>query len=159
MNTGDFFILTSDSLNCMIHLIEIGNGFITFQLRGLEFKGFHRLFSSSSSDIVNFRCSSGTYCQQREVEAITEDIDKNRGLCCCEAGRFPHMLSLNAAFTQRWLAWEVLCLKFVVDGYSIKENKFNETVVGYDLRKRLISLMIKVQKSKGKRTKSWTFSL
>ena len=87
---------------------------------------------------------SGTYCQQREVEAITEDIDKNRGLCCCEAGRFPHMLSLNAAFTQRWLAWEVICLKFVVDGYSIKENKFNETVVGYDLRKRLISLMIKV---------------
>ena len=54
------------------------------------------------------------------------------------------MLSLNAAFTQRWLAWEVICLKFVVDGYSIKENKFNETVVGYDLRKRLISLMIKV---------------
>jgi hypothetical protein len=53
------------------------------------------------------------------------------------------MLSLNAAFTQRWLAWEVICLKFVVDGYSIKENKFNETVVGYDLRKRLISLMIK----------------
>lgn len=39
VNTGDFFILTSDSLNCMIHLIEIGNGFITFQLRGLEFKG------------------------------------------------------------------------------------------------------------------------
>ena len=54
------------------------------------------------------------------------------------------MLSLNAAFTQRWLAWEVICLKFVVDGYSIKENKFNETVVGYDLRKRLIALMIKV---------------
>lgn len=123
VNTGDFFILTSDSLNCMIHFIEIGNGFLTFQLRGLEFKG--------------------TYCQQREVEAITEDIEKNRGLCCCEAGRFPHMLSLNAAFTQRWLAWEVICLKFVVDGYSIKENKFNETVVGYDLRKRLISLMIK----------------
>lgn len=57
------------------------------------------------------------------------------------------MLSLNAAFTQRWLAWEVIGLKFVVDGYSIKENKFNETVVGYDLRKRLISLMIKVKYS------------
>ena len=39
VNTGDFFIMTSDSLNCMIHLIEIGNGFVTFQLRGLEFKG------------------------------------------------------------------------------------------------------------------------
>jgi hypothetical protein len=60
------------------------------------------------------------------------------------------MLSLNSAFTQRWLAWEVICLKFVVDGYSIKENKFNETVVGYDLRKRLISLMIKVEFKKKK---------
>jgi hypothetical protein len=126
----------------MIHLIEIGNGFITFQLRGLEFKGKKK--QKIRLRIIRYVFFLGTYCQQREVEAITEDIDKNRGLCCCEAGRFPHMLSLNAAFTQRWLAWEVICLKFVVDGYSIKENKFNETVVGYDLRKRLISLMIKV---------------
>ena len=37
---------------------------------------------------LQYRIFSGTYCQQREVEAITEDIDKNRGLCCCEAGRF-----------------------------------------------------------------------
>src|SRR6185437_14364485 len=107
-------------LNCMIHLIEIGNGFITFQLRGLEFKGKELFFFFSFINAFFL----GTYCQQREVEAITEDIDKNRGLCCCEAGRFPHMLSLNAAFSQRWLAWEVICLKFVVDGYSIKENKF-----------------------------------
>jgi hypothetical protein len=28
----------------MIHLIEIGNGFITFQLRGLEFKGKLQIF-------------------------------------------------------------------------------------------------------------------
>ena len=53
VNTGDFFILTSDSLNCMIHLIEIGNGFITFQLRGLEFKGItiYELFFFTISDI------------------------------------------------------------------------------------------------------------
>ena len=55
MNTGDFFILTSDSLNCMIHLIEIGNGFITFQLRGLEFKG-NRANLSFSHWIKTFLC-------------------------------------------------------------------------------------------------------
>lgn len=38
-NTGDCFILASDYLNAFVHLIEIGNGLVTFQLRGLEFRG------------------------------------------------------------------------------------------------------------------------
>lgn len=37
--SGDFFILTSDQLNALVHIIEVGNGFVTFQLRGLEFRG------------------------------------------------------------------------------------------------------------------------
>lgn len=70
---GDFFLLSSDYLNCLVHLVECGNGFVTFQLRGLEFKG--------------------TYCQQRELEAITQDIAHDASLtndhstgdssCCC----------------------------------------------------------------------------
>ncbi|EPB67076.1 hypothetical protein ANCCEY_13837 [Ancylostoma ceylanicum] len=44
---GDCFILASFYLNCLVHIIEVGNGFVTFQLRGLEFRG--------------------TYCHQREV--------------------------------------------------------------------------------------------
>ena len=43
MATGDFFILTSDRLNALVHIIEYGNGFVTFQLRGLEFRGIVRL--------------------------------------------------------------------------------------------------------------------
>ncbi|KRY53192.1 Pecanex-like protein 1 [Trichinella britovi] len=53
---GDCFILASFYLNCLIHVVEIGNGFVSFQLRGLEFRG--------------------TYCQQREVEAITEELNE-----------------------------------------------------------------------------------
>lgn len=44
---GDCFLLASDGLNCLVHVVQLGNGLVTFQLRGLEFKG--------------------TYCQQREV--------------------------------------------------------------------------------------------
>lgn len=44
---GDCFLLASDYLNCLVHIIQLGNGLVTFQLRGLEFRG--------------------TYCQQREV--------------------------------------------------------------------------------------------
>ncbi|KAG9336755.1 hypothetical protein JZ751_003103 [Albula glossodonta] len=34
--TGDCFILASDYLNALVHLVEIGNGLVTFQLRGLD---------------------------------------------------------------------------------------------------------------------------
>lgn len=44
---GDCFLLASDYLNCLVHVVQLGNGLVTFQLRGLEFRG--------------------TYCQQREV--------------------------------------------------------------------------------------------
>lgn len=38
----------------------MGNGLVTFQMRGLEFRG--------------------TYCQQREVEAIRDGVEENDGL-------------------------------------------------------------------------------
>ena len=38
IQTGDMFIVFKEKLTCLIHFIEIGNGFATFQLRGLEFK-------------------------------------------------------------------------------------------------------------------------
>lgn len=87
VSQGDCFVLASDYLNCLVHIIEVGNGLVTFQVRGLEFRG--------------------TYCQQREVEAITEGVEDDEGFCCCEPGHPPHMLSINSAFSQRWLAWEV----------------------------------------------------
>ena len=42
------------------------------------------------------------------------------GCCCCEPGHFPHMLSVNAAFAQRWLAWEVSAIKYVLEGKLIQ---------------------------------------
>ena len=52
VSQGDCFVLASDYLNCLVHIVEMANGLLTFQVRGLEFRG--------------------TYCQQREVEAISE---------------------------------------------------------------------------------------
>lgn len=39
VTAGDIFILSGDRLNALIHIIEYGNGFVTFQIRGLEFRG------------------------------------------------------------------------------------------------------------------------
>ncbi|XP_048393115.1 pecanex-like protein 1 isoform X4 [Stegostoma tigrinum] len=122
-STGDCFILASDYLNALVHLIEIGNGLVTYQLRGLEFRG--------------------TYCQQREVEAITEGVEEDEGFCCCEPGHIPHMLSFNAAFGQRWLAWEVLVTKYVLEGYSITDNSAASMLQVFDLRKILTTYYVK----------------
>ncbi|CAH2328092.1 pecanex 1 isoform X6 [Pelobates cultripes] len=122
-NTGDCFILASDYLNALVHLIEIGNGLVTFQLRGLEFRG--------------------TYCQQREVEAITEGVEEDEGFCCCEPGHIPHMLSFNATFGQRWLAWEVLVTKYVLEGYSITDNSAASMLQVFDLRRILTTYYVK----------------
>ncbi|MBN3311932.1 PCX1 protein, partial [Atractosteus spatula] len=134
--TGDCFILASDYLNALVHLIEIGNGLVTFQLRGLEFRGY--LFGNP----VLVSCA-GTYCQQREVEAITEGVEEDEGCCCCEPGHLPHVLSFNAAFGQRWLAWEVLVTKYVLEGYSITDNSAASMLQVFDLRRILTTYYVK----------------
>ncbi|XP_071479063.1 pecanex-like protein 1 [Diadema antillarum] len=120
---GDCFILASDYLNALVHIVEMGHGFLTFQLRGLEFRG--------------------TYCQQREVEAITEGVDEDDGCCCCEPGHLPRMLSANAAFGQRWLSWQVTASKYVLLGYSISDNCASSMLQVFDLRNILISYYVK----------------
>ncbi|KAK6621304.1 hypothetical protein RUM43_011610 [Polyplax serrata] len=120
---GDCFVLASDYLNCLVHIIEVGNGLVTFQMRGLEFRG--------------------TYCQQREVEAISERVEDDDGCCCCEPCHIPHILSVNAAFSKRWLAWEVTASKYVLEGYSISDNSAASTLQVFDFRKVLVTYYVK----------------
>lgn len=116
-------MLASDYLNCLVHIIELGNGLCTFQMRGLEFRG--------------------TYCQQREVEAISEGVQENEGCCCCAPGHLPRMLSVNAMFSTRWLAWQVVSSKYVLEGYSISDNLAQATLQMFEFRKVLISYYVK----------------
>lgn len=124
VSQGDCFVLASDYLNCLVHIVELGNGLVTFQMRGLEFRG--------------------TYCQQREVAAISEGVEDNDGCCCCEPGHFRHVLSVNAAFSQRWLAWEVTSAKYVLEGYSISDNSAVSMLQVFEFRKVLITYYVKV---------------
>lgn len=66
------------------------------------------------------------------------------GCCCCEPGHLPHMLSVNAAFSQRWLAWEVTAGKYILEGYSISDNSAASMLQVFDFRKILITYYIKV---------------
>ncbi|KAJ6217771.1 hypothetical protein RDWZM_008928 [Blomia tropicalis] len=123
VSQGDCFVLASDNLNCLVHIIELGNGLVTFQVRGLEFRG--------------------TYCQQREVEAISESVSDDEGCCCCEPGHVKGLLSINTAFNQRWLSWEVTHTNYILEGYSISENSASAILQPYDLRKALITYYVK----------------
>lgn len=58
-------------------------------------------------------------------------------------GHLPGTLSINAAFNQRWLAWEVTHTKYVLEGYSITDNSAVTMLQPYDLRKALITYYIK----------------
>lgn len=81
------------------------------------------------------------------MEAITEGVEEDDGCCCCEPGHLPHMLSCNAAFNLRWLAWEVVATKYLLEGYSISENNAATMLQVYDLRKLLITYYLKVKTS------------
>ena len=67
------------------------------------------------------------------------------GFCCCESGHLPHFLSLNTAFSQRWLAWEVVVTKYILEGYSISDNSGASMLQVFDLRKVLITYFVKVR--------------
>lgn len=58
-------------------------------------------------------------------------------------GHFRGVLSVNAAFNQRWLSWEVTHTNYVLEGYSISENSASTILQPYDLRKALITNYVK----------------
>ncbi len=86
----------------------------------------------------------GTYCHQREVEAITESVADDEGCCCYEPGHLPYILSCNKAISSRWLAWEVVSSCYTLHGYSISENQAHLVFNSYDYKKNYITGFTKV---------------
>ncbi|KAJ8972889.1 hypothetical protein NQ317_008510 [Molorchus minor] len=66
-----------------------------------------------------------------------------KGCCCCDTGHLPNMLSINAAFSQRWLAWEVTAAKYILEGYSISDNSAVSMLQVFEFRKVLVSYYVK----------------
>ncbi|XP_073946549.1 pecanex [Choristoneura fumiferana] len=119
---GDCFVLASDYLNCLVHIVEMGNGLVSFQLRGLEFRG--------------------TYCQQREVEAISEGPEESsEGVCGCFGAA--RLLAPGAWWALRWLAWQLAAARYVLEGYSVADNSAVSMLQLFDFRKVLLTYYVK----------------
>ncbi|CAG4961455.1 unnamed protein product [Colias eurytheme] len=120
---GDCFVLASDYLNCLVHIVEMGNGLVSFQLRGLEFRG--------------------TYCQQREVEAISEGPEENSEGTCGAWSLGGRVLAPGAWWALRWLAWQLATARYVLEGYSVSDNSAVSMLQVFDFRKVLLTYYVK----------------
>ena len=102
-----------------------------------------------NSHSSNSTVSPGTYCHQREVEAITESVTDDEGCCGFEPGHLPHMLSCNKVFSLRWLAWEVVSSCYTIHGYSIAENQAHLVFNTFDYKRSYVTYYCKVSMCSG----------
>lgn len=124
VSAGDFFLLINDKLTAMLHIIEIGNGFCTFQLRGMEFKG--------------------TYCQERELEEISK-VDYSsyhETYFPSDCFQIPKLLPFTELMSVRWNSWEVINIGLMLSTYSISLNPANSMFNVWNLRKVVIKYYI-----------------
>lgn len=149
---GDVFILASEELHFLIHIIEIGNGLVTFQMRGLEFVGglfdgfrFTHAGQFKSFPMYYFH-PKGTYCHEQESNGLTEALQEDHGFCCFNFHRKPAaVLSLNAALRLRWLAWQFAQTPYTIEGYHLIDHSAATSLQVIDFRKMVLDLFIKVR--------------
>ena len=117
---GDIFVLTDidNHMTAFVHIIDIGNGYVTFQLRGLEF--------------------SGTFCQMVELECMeqsTPDLEQDRK-------QFPFfsrwVLAFRAMTALRWRTWSSTNMRFSLPGYSVSRFRADSLFGAYDSRRLLL---------------------
>lgn len=81
--------------------------------------------------------------QKQVYVSLIYKLNLFQGCCCCDPGHLPNMLSVNAAFSQRWLAWEVTAAKYILEGYSISDNSAISMLQVFDFRKVLVTYYVK----------------
>eukprot|EP00045_Choanoeca_perplexa_P014502 m.170707 g.170707 ORF g.170707 m.170707 type:complete len:2266 (+) comp16697_c0_seq1:200-6997(+) len=123
---GDVFIMLDldNRLTIFVHIIEKGDGYVSFQIRGLEF--------------------TGTFCQSRELEALDRDPSLETGCCCFSStGRcWPNRwLSLNEMLRAKSQAWESVQPNYVLPGYAISLNSASSMFNSHDYYRMLINVL------------------
>ena len=129
VEAGDVFVLTDmedgegNNMAAFVHIIDVGNGFVSFQLRGLEFVG--------------------TFCQAREQDALRISHREDKGVfskrsesCKKHCSR---MLPVSTALQLRWQTWASINECYTVLGYSIAINNAESMFQSFDQQKLLIT--------------------
>eukprot|EP00727_Mastigamoeba_balamuthi_P001880 m51a1_g1169 hypothetical protein (1249) ;mRNA; f:366881-373551 len=124
VHTGDVFLLTNDVLTAMLSIVSMGNGFTTFQMRGLELQG--------------------TFCQEQELAAVHRNaynLDRN---CVCPRSimNLPACLTLRDGMGSRWNAWKVVNTAYVVESYNVSLIPATSMFNLFSLRQILIRMYV-----------------
>lgn len=150
VQAGDIFILASEELHFLLHIIEVGNGLVTFQIRGLEFAGkcvlkivLHNFHGVST--LFGLGTSLGTYCHEQESNGLSEPQLSDRDCCCCTLYHLPAaLLSPNSAIRLRWLAWQFVYTPYTIEGYRLIDHSAATSLQVIDFRKIVLALFIQV---------------
>jgi len=127
---GDIFIFINDNLTTIVHFIEVGNGVVSYQIRGLEFKG--------------------TLCQEEEQRNLLSAVNRDEsGLFdSCEEECFPgapkiQLLHPKDMVVLRWHTWQVIQTGVKLRTYNMLENKVENLMSSNDERKVVIILYVR----------------
>lgn len=128
VQNGNFYILMNDSLFAMIQIIEVGNGFCTFQLRGVEFKG--------------------TICQEQEQGHVLELVKGEKStldevLEGCGLDRFNPFMGLVSSLDLMLHSWEIINTNVSLKTYSVANNELGVMINSFDTRSMLISFYVR----------------
>ena len=99
---------TTDDYTILIHLIQVSTEYITFQIRGLEFKG--------------------TFCQQRETEAITADLIPNY------TNQYRFFNRILAVVQSVFRGWKLIDDDLEIECYSLASNDAKLLLNSDDMR-------------------------
>ena len=101
VHTGDVFLLSNDTLTALLHIVAVGNGFTSFQLRGLELQG--------------------TLCQEQELASVHRSAVSLGQNCCFRRPLFklPPLLSFRDGAGFCCNTWRVVNSDMRLTSYSI----------------------------------------
>lgn len=129
---GDIFIFINDNLTAIVHIIEVGSGVFSFQIRGLEFKG--------------------TICQEEEQRNLLSRINRDGEAmfdtwceddCLSPYGPKLELLSIKDMISFRWHTWEVVQTGIKLKTYNMLENKVDNLMSSNDERRAVITLYVR----------------
>eukprot|EP00164_Ancoracysta_twista_P003566 GFYU01004761.1.p1 GENE.GFYU01004761.1~~GFYU01004761.1.p1 ORF type:complete len:425 (-),score=124.98 GFYU01004761.1:77-1330(-) len=107
----------------MVQIVEVGNGHCTFQLRGMEFKG--------------------TYCQERELEAIKRGTPwDSSNMCNHECICMPSLLNIRNMLWLQSNSWETINDALPVRSYNIMMTAAGAMVGSYAMQATMIKYYV-----------------
>ncbi|CAL8074819.1 unnamed protein product [Calicophoron daubneyi] len=121
VHTGDIFILSSDEMNALVHIIEMGNGYVTFQLRGHQF--------------------IRTSCHISENASFYSYLHSDSNCRC----RYPNAISVVGArhFVDiHYTAWKLVSCEYTLKGYNVAEHSTKTLLSMHAMRRNLIYYFI-----------------